>query len=87
MERAVRALRPWFDWRSYRSLITLVVVSFAVFLWPLAYDVAVALFFMLPGWFRNALGQTALLGSHRCRAAEALARRSDRCVALADRSG
>src|SRR5271157_1929512 len=56
-----RALRPWVHPSSYRSLILLVVISLVVFLWPLAVDVAWALFFMLPPWVRKSLGQGILV--------------------------
>jgi hypothetical protein len=56
-----RALRPWVHPGSYRSLILLVVISLVVFLWPLAIDVAWALFFMPPPWVRESLGQGVLL--------------------------
>jgi hypothetical protein len=39
----------------------LFVVSMTVFLWPLAVDVAIALFFWLPNGFRKAMGQGLLL--------------------------
>jgi hypothetical protein len=57
----LRYLRPWVDTSSYRPLLGLAVLSFAVFLAPLAFDVSLALFFRLPPWFRNALGQCMLL--------------------------
>jgi hypothetical protein len=61
MERTLLALRPWYDWRSYRSLVLLVVLSLAVFLWPLIVDIAIALYFRIPAWFRNSLGQATLV--------------------------
>ena len=60
-EALLRALRPWFDWRSYRSLVLLFAVSMTVFLLPLAYDVGIAVLFRIPAWFRNSLGQAILL--------------------------
>ena len=56
-----RSLLQWFDPGSYRPLILLFVVSMAVFLWPLAVDVAIALFFMIPNGLRKAMGQGLLL--------------------------
>ena len=48
----LRCLRPWVDTSTYRPLIALVAVSLMAFLAPLALDVADALFFWLPRWFR-----------------------------------
>src|SRR5271157_2176511 len=61
IEALSRALGRWFDTRSYRPLLLLFVVSMTVFLWPLAVDVAIALFFGLPIGFRKAMGQGLLL--------------------------
>src|SRR5271157_4361112 len=61
IEALCRSLRRWFDTRSYRPLLLLFVVSMTVFLWPLAVDVAIALFFGLPNGFRKAMGQGMLL--------------------------
>src|SRR5271157_5102777 len=61
IEALSRALGRWFDTRSYRPLLLLFVVSMTVFLWPLAVDVAIALFFGLPNGFRKAMGQGLLL--------------------------
>ena len=57
----LRYLRPWVDTSSYRPIFALVVVSLGLFLLPLALDVGNALFFKLPLWFRNALGQALFL--------------------------
>ncbi|WP_165245326.1 hypothetical protein [Paludisphaera soli] len=57
----LRRLRPWFDPRSYRPLILLVVVAFGAFLGPLALDVLVALVYGLPAWTRKAFGQGVML--------------------------
>jgi hypothetical protein len=54
-------LGPWFDPRSRRLLILLTLVCFGVFLWPLAADVATALFFAIPWRFRWTLGQAAIV--------------------------
>ncbi len=62
IETLYRILWPWFDTRSYRPLLLLFVVSMAVFLGPLAREVAVALFFRIPNGIRNALGQGTILG-------------------------
>jgi len=56
-----RALRPWVHPSSYRPLILLVVISLAVFLSPLAFEVARALFFRLPPWVRTSLGHGIVL--------------------------
>lgn len=56
-----RILAPWVDPKSRRPLVLLVVVSLAVFLGPLAFDVSHAFFFGLPEWFRWSLGEVALL--------------------------
>ncbi len=61
-ETLCRTLRPWFDTRSYRPLVLLVVVSLTVFLGPLAGDVVIALFFAIPRVVRHAMGQGMLLG-------------------------
>jgi hypothetical protein len=57
----LRYLRPWVDPSSYRPLWALVVLSFGVFLAPLAFEVCHALFFKLPTWFRYALGNGLFL--------------------------
>jgi hypothetical protein len=57
----LRYLRPWVDPSSYRALWALVVVSLGVFLAPLAFDICHAIFFRLPPWFRNALGNGVLM--------------------------
>lgn len=57
-----RPLWPWFDIRSRRSLVTLFVVSMAVFLAPLALDIAKALFFAIPRSVRNGMGHTVIVG-------------------------
>ncbi len=57
----LRHLRPWVDPSSYRPLLALVVVSFGVFLAPLAFDVCYALFYKLPVWYRYALGNGLFL--------------------------
>ncbi len=54
-------LRPWFDPRSRRPLISLALVGLGVFLAPLAADVASALFFAIPWVYRWALGQAGLV--------------------------
>jgi hypothetical protein len=56
-----RHLGPWFDPRSRRPLVLLVAVSFAVLLWPLAVEVATALFYAIPRSVRNALGHAAVI--------------------------
>ena len=56
-----RALRPYVDPSSYRPLILLAVISLAVFLWPLAVDVAYALFFMIPSWVRRSFAHGLIL--------------------------
>jgi hypothetical protein len=58
-----RRLGPWFDPRSRRPLILLTLVSFAVFLRPLAGDVASALFFAIPWSLRWTLGQAAVIAA------------------------
>ncbi len=55
------AIKSWIDPKSRKPLVLLVVVSLGVFLAPLAADVAHALFFKLPGWFRWSLGEAAFL--------------------------
>lgn len=61
LAQALRHLRPWFDTRSYRPLILLVVVILGVFLGPLIWDVLVAMVFSLPPWTRKAFGQGVML--------------------------
>src|SRR3982751_1618811 len=56
-----RTLRPYVDPSSYRPLILLVVISLIIFLWPLAVDVAHALFFMIPSWIRKSFAQGLIL--------------------------
>ncbi len=56
-----RFVRVWFDPRSYRPLILLFVAAMTVFLWPLAMDVAVALFFRIPSLVRKVMAQTVVL--------------------------
>ncbi len=55
------ALKPWIDPKSRKPLILLVVVCLGVFLAPLAFDVAHALFFKLPRWLRWSIGEAAFL--------------------------
>ena len=55
-------LGPWVDPKSRRPLVLLVVIAFGVFLAPLGLEVARALFFGLPRWFRWSLGEGAALG-------------------------
>jgi hypothetical protein len=57
-----RPLWPWVDPRSYRSLVTLFLVVMAVFLAPLAIDVAKALFFAIPSGVRAALAHLLIIG-------------------------
>jgi hypothetical protein len=54
-------MRPWFDARTYRPLILLVVVVFGVFLGPLALDVVFAIVYGLPPWMRKAFGNGLLV--------------------------
>src|SRR5437868_64390 len=61
VRRVARILRPWVDPGSYRPLVLLVAVSLAVFLAPLGLDVAHALFYGLPPWWRWSLGEAAFL--------------------------
>jgi hypothetical protein len=56
-----RTLGRWIDTRSYRPLILLFVVSMAIFLWPLAVDVAIALFFRIPNGLLKVMGQGLFL--------------------------
>jgi hypothetical protein len=65
-----RRLRAWVDPSSYRPLVLLVVVSFTIFLGPLALDVLKAIFFRIPWSYRWVLGQGAMIallaaGLHR----------------------
>ncbi len=57
----LRAARPWLDPRSRKPLVLLAVVSLAVFLAPLAADVASAWFFSLPWGLRWSLAQAAIV--------------------------
>jgi len=57
----LRILRPWFDPRSQRPLVLLVVVSFSLLLLPLAFDVGNALLVMIPSKVRWLLGEGALV--------------------------
>jgi len=57
---ARRVLGPWVDPKTRRPLVTLVVVSLAVFLWPLAVDVVMA-FFSKETWIRWSLGEGIFL--------------------------
>jgi hypothetical protein len=61
VRRVARILHPWVDPASYRPLVLLVVVALAVFLAPLGLDVAHALFYGLPPWWRWSLGEAAFL--------------------------
>ncbi len=65
LQLAVRGARTlliyWLHPSSYRPLYLLVALSMAVFLGPLAFDVAHALFFRIPPWIRNGLVQGLLL--------------------------
>ena len=58
---AVRRLRPWFDPVSYRPIFLLVVLSFAVFLGPVVYDVSKALYSGIPSRVRWWFGEAAFL--------------------------
>ena len=60
-ESIYRYLRRWFDPRSYRPLILLFVVAMAVFLGPLATEVATALFYRIPNALRKAMVHGLLL--------------------------
>ena len=46
---------------AHDPLVLLTLVSFAVFLWPLAADVASAAFFAIPWGLRWTLGQAAIV--------------------------
>jgi hypothetical protein len=59
----LRAVKPWFDPRSRRPLVLIAVVSLAVFLGPLAADVASAWFFAIPWGLRWSLAQAALVAA------------------------
>jgi hypothetical protein len=57
----MRKFRSWVDPSTYRPLVLLVVISLGVFLMPLALDIAYALYFALPFWFRKSLGHGIFL--------------------------
>ena len=61
VESIYRYVKPWFDPTSYRPLILLFVVAMAIFLWPLATEVASALFFRIPNPLRRAMINGLLL--------------------------
>ena len=56
-----RVLRAWLDPSTRRPLILLALVAFAIFLWPLAVDVARALFSAIPVSVRWFGGQAAIV--------------------------
>ncbi len=56
-----RALGPWVDPKSRRPLVLIAAIAMTVFLAPLGLDIAKALFFALPQWFRWSLGQGAVV--------------------------
>jgi hypothetical protein len=56
-------VKRWCDPKSHRFLVMLFVVSMAVFLAPLAWDVARALFFAIPQSIRHAMGQGVILAT------------------------
>ena len=56
-----RVLRTWLDPSTRRPLILLTLVAFAIFLWPLAVDVARALFSAIPVSVRWFGGQAAIV--------------------------
>ncbi len=61
MLKLARWLGPWFDRRSYRPILLLLLVSFTIFLGPLAVDLFKAWYFSLPNSLRRALGQGTLM--------------------------
>lgn len=61
--RLGRAAAPWFDTRTRRPLILLVVASLSILLAPLAWDIAYALFYKLPRWLRRVPGEGAVIAA------------------------
>jgi hypothetical protein len=64
--RTLEIVRPWYDPSSYRPLVLLVVVSFVVFLWPLACDVAASIYFGIPSRVRWCFGEAVLVAVLAC---------------------
>jgi hypothetical protein len=60
-ERALPGLRLWLSPKSNRPLVLLFLVALGLFLLPLAFDVAKAIYFGIPYWLRWLMGEAALL--------------------------
>ena len=66
LRRTLEILRPWYDPSSYRSLVSVVIVSFAVFLWPLVCDFAGAIHAGTPSHVRWCFGEAVIVAILAC---------------------